>query len=344
MEAYTGMPGAPGPEFAGPLVEVTPLPYEVTGPWTPPGMRQPWPQDEYLYDGGDSGSPVHIDGQWMVHGLETEDTIAHFDTLDGRRVVEASNRVHIYSPRFGAVRHVTSLVQNEQTDGFSTVDLPLAIGRQEEVQIAGTAAQDLQLQRDVMIRRANVFQADRGDGALSSAVTVRAFQDAFLPFENLSIIRTGMFQQEEMARLATSAQAAIVWSKVQEVQVVLDRQSAGIASKSEATGTVYTVNSPPGNPKLRVIKVASSQTASPGDMVDFTIRYDNIGNQPIGNVTIIDNLTTRLDYVRGTAQSSLPADFLTEPNDGQSLVLRWEVLNPVEPGQGGIIRFRCRVR
>ena len=101
---------------------------------------------------------------------------------------------------------------------------------------------------------------------------------------------------------------------------------------------------PEGKPRLRVIKVASTHEALPGDTVDFTIRFDNIGNELIGNVTILDNLTPRLEYVPDSAQCNLQADFFTLDNEGESLVLRWEIIDPMEPGQGGIVRFQCRVR
>ena len=64
-------------------------------------------------------------------------------------------------------------------------------------------------------------------------------------------------------------------------------------------------------PKLRIIKVASTQTAIPGETVDFTLRVDNIGTQVVGNAVILDSLTTRLEYVPDSAQSSRdrpPAD------------------------------------
>jgi uncharacterized repeat protein (TIGR01451 family) len=107
---------------------------------------------------------------------------------------------------------------------------------------------------------------------------------------------------------------------------------------------IYGVNEPPANPKLRIIKVASTQFAQPGDEIDFTLRFDNVGNQRIGNVTIIDNLTPRLAYVEGSAKSSLPAEFFTQHNEGDSLVLRWEITDPLAPGDGGVLRFRCRLR
>jgi hypothetical protein len=64
----------------------------------------------------------------------------------------------------------------------------------------------------------------------------------------------------------------------------------------------------------------------------------------IGNVTIVDNLSTRLEYIAGSAVSSLDANFITEPNPAGSTILRWEIQNPVEPGKGGVLRFRTRVR
>ena len=66
-------------------------------------------------------------------------------------------------------------------------------------------------------------------------------------------------------------------------------------------GVVYQTDEP-GDPRLRLIKCASKHHALPGEEVEFTLRFDNIGDQVIGNVTIIDNLTTRLEYVPNTAQ------------------------------------------
>jgi uncharacterized repeat protein (TIGR01451 family) len=95
---------------------------------------------------------------------------------------------------------------------------------------------------------------------------------------------------------------------------------------------------------LRVVKIASKKSAQPGDEVEFTIRFDNVGDQTVGNVTISDSLTTRLEYVSDTAQCDREANFGTQQNDGESLVLRWEIRSPLKVGEGGILRFKCRVR
>ena len=84
--------------------------------------------------------------------------------------------------------------------------------------------------------------------------------------------------------------------------------------------------------------------AEPGDEVSFTVRFDNVGNQPIGSVQIVDSLTTRLEYVPGSAQCSLAARFSTQPNEGDSLIVRCVLSEPLPPGKGGVFRFRCIVR
>ena len=104
--AMANFPGA-GQAMAAMPLEPMPMPETVVGPWAPPGIAAPWPYDEYLRDGGDRDLAVRVMPDWHVHGMETEDTIAHYDTLDGLTVVEPSNRVYIYSPRFGAVRSVS---------------------------------------------------------------------------------------------------------------------------------------------------------------------------------------------------------------------------------------------
>ena len=45
------------------------------------------PRDEYLCDGGDYGFAAAVRKDWQVDGLEEEDTVAHYDTVDGRTVV-----------------------------------------------------------------------------------------------------------------------------------------------------------------------------------------------------------------------------------------------------------------
>lgn len=344
-EAYTGVSAPDLSAGAPPTPPGIPIPYTPSGPWSPPGIRRPWPQDEYLADGGDRGLPARVAQQWEVQGLEPEDTVAHYDTLAGQTIVQPSNRVYIYSPRFGAVRQVVGLVANEQSNRAAGVHFPERLAAPATTQLATTSTQNVQPDYQVSARPPVIYRGKRGDGAMSNATGPRGIQqDFFLPYEDLRIIREGVIDAAEMGWLARGSAAAEVWSREQQVQVILDHRAATVVANVQTSPTVYTVEQPPPRPELRVVKVASTGFAEPGDEVAFTIRFDNVGNELIGNVTVIDNLTTRLEYVPDSAQCSLPAEFFTEPNQGDSLALRCELADPLPPGEGGVIRFRCRVR
>jgi uncharacterized repeat protein (TIGR01451 family) len=285
-----------------------------------------------------------VDGDFGLHGLDTEDTIGHFDTLDGRREVTPSNRVCVYAPRFAAVRKVYGLEENQHHHPVVGNEAQLRINSQDTHLIASTANQPLQLGRDVGMKRANILEEQQRGVGLDNRQQLRHFVAEFQAHEDLSIIKLGQYDAGEKLRLANGVQNAIAWEYNQSAQVTIDGLTA-VEAKSEVTPqqTVH-YDLPPGKPRLRVVKVASAADAQVGEIIEFTLRFDNVGDQKIGNVTIVDNLTPRLELIEGSAQCSIPAEFMTQPNEKDSLVLRWEITNPLEVGEGGIIRFQCRVR
>lgn len=336
--ATAGPLGPPGWEMG------IPLPYSPAGPWGPPGIAPPWPVDEYLADGGDGGIQAAVSDNRQVRGLEMEDTVAHFDTLDGRTIVEPSNQVSLYSPRFRSVRQVVGAAESDQMLASTGVHQPVRLVGHADVALTGSTKQNVQTVRQIGEKSVTVMRSRQGDGAISTAIGLAAFDNGFKPYENLAVIRTGTYEATERAWLARGTTAAITWISDQAIQVILDRQAASSVVSDQKTDTLYSVDEPPANPKLRIIKVASTPFAEVGDTVDFTLRFDNVGNQVIGNVVILDSLTTRLEFVPDSAQSSLPAGFSTQQNEGGSLVLRWEIAQPLEPNTGGVLRFTCRVR
>lgn len=320
------------------------LPLIMAGAWAPPGLPLPWPADEYLRDGGDRGQRVRVHADWEIDGLDLEDTVAHYDTVTGERLVTPSNIVPIYAPRFGSVRLVTGALLYDQMQAAAGVELPTRLVQQQDNLQAATALQNEEL-IDQVGRRVPVARIGRQlDSEASRALGLAAFRDAFLPYENLAVIRQGIFKQSEKPYLAEGITAAIIWTKDQPVHVIIDGKAATEVAGDQRAQATYATGAEPGCPMLRIIKVASTQFANPGDEIDFTLRFDNVGTELVGNVTILDNLTTRLEYVPDTAQCSLKAEFFVDPNEGDSLLLRWEVDAPLRPGEGGICRFRCRVR
>ena len=348
-QAFTGQPGDgyTRPYGAVPIAPTAPfgipLPQTLITPWAPPGIATPWPRDEYLHDGGDKIPDVRVQPDWQVSGLDSEDTVVHYDTIDGRTVVEPSNRVHIYSPRFAAVRQISGVELNTQNESLIGVDADLRLALHEEKRGADAAMQPLQPLGEIGVKQASIARLKQGEGRVANELSLRELKDGFLPYENFTAIRMGIIEQSEKARLMESIDAAITWTHDKAVQVVMNGLAAAVEVGDQRAQATFTIDVP-NNPKLRVIKVASTNVAVPGEIVDFTIRFDNIGDQQIGNVTLIDNLTTRLEYVEGTAQSSRKAEFFTDVNEQDSLVLRWEFAEPLGPGEGGLVRFHCKVR
>ncbi len=321
-----------------------PLSTHSCGPWKPPGISGPWPEDEYLFDGGDSDGQVKVrpDGR-QLEGLDSEDTIAHYDTLDGRTVVKPSCRVCLYAPRFACVRQVLLPYGDNQLVKAGGVDMPIRPVPQLEVQPVASSMQPITPVGEIGARGPITFLEHTPPIGLISHTVIRATIDRLKPYEDYSIIRTGEIIEAEMAYVAQSAQAAIVWTTAQGVDVMIGGKKAVAIEGDQRAQATYSIE-PPNHPCLRICKVASAHSAKPGETVEFTLRFDNVGDQPVGNVTIVDNLTTRLELVEGSGQCSKDAKFFTEANKEGSLILHWEITNPINPGEGGIARFKCIVR
>ncbi len=311
--------------------------------FTPPGIAGPWPRSEYLCDGGDRLPSVKVGNDWTVYGLDGEDTIVHYDTIGGGTQVEAANKVCIYAPRFGAVRHVTNFEQFASIEQPGRVHLPLEAGSAVELIPPSTTLQQDVPVADVAIKQMTTLREQNPIAIAIRDIKASEFAKGFLAFEDFQIIRWGEFDNTEKARLAERVDAAVAWTADVAVQVVIDGHEAQVVNGDQKAQATFQVDAP-ANGKLRVVKVASVCDAKPGETVDFTIRFDNVGESDIGNVTVVDNLVTRLEFVPGSNQSNLAADFFTTPNELGSLVVRWEIKEPIKPGQGGIVRFKCKVR
>jgi uncharacterized repeat protein (TIGR01451 family) len=272
-----------------------------------------------------------------------EDTVAIYDTLDGGTCIEPSNKVCLYAPRFAAVRKVTSVVESDQIDQLVGMRQPVKAELRREGLLPGTAMQPLQPEGEIGTKQASVERIREVTTPVASRQPILDLLGGFAPHEQFRVLRQGLFEESEKARLMESVDAAITWSHEKAVQVVLEGTAAVSVAGEQKVQETFRVDVP-NHPCLRVIKTASTKVALPGDVVDFTIRFDNMGDQAIEHVTLIDNLTTRLEYVLGSAQSSREADFSTEANEGDSLVLRWDFLDPLPFGKGGLVRFQCRVR
>jgi uncharacterized repeat protein (TIGR01451 family) len=333
-----------GPGTLPPFAFTGFTPADIDGSWRPPGIKGPWPQDEYICDGGDLNWDADVKRDWTVVGLDQQDTIAHFDTLDGQTLVAASNCVCVYSPRFAAVRQVSAPIIYEGHERMAGVEKPTRVILHEELRGPRTAAQPEQLVAQIGLDQVQRLR-ERTQGLLvDQATRLVLAAEALLPHEDLLYIQNGQFEASEKARLAQRVAAAETWTLNQAPQVLIEGLAAVEVRGTSTPQVTYTYETF-GKPCLRLCKIADKSEAKPGEIVQFTLRFDNLGEQKIGNVTIIDNLMPRLEYVAGSAQSTLKAKFSTQEQlPGESLVLRWEIEEPLEVNQGGIVRFQAKVR
>ena len=301
------------------------------------------PPDEYICDGGDDGMPVGVRADWTIDGLEEEDTIAHYDTLDGEVVVQPSNRVCLYAPRFAAVRRAIGPRIDQQNDVVGSLADELALVGAHDAQEPATSIQRHAVHVEVGEQPVSVFRQRQQVGELKLRVAVLEDVGRVAPYANISIVRSGVLENHEKAWLAERIETAHTWTGDQAVQVIVDNLEMVTLVGEQQVGEIFGQKEPD-RPRLRLCKLASTGNAQPGQVVEFTLRYDNIGDQEIGNVTIVDNLSPRLEYVADSAKSTRQAEFVTEPNETGSLVLRWEIKEPLGPGEGGVLQFQTTVR
>ena len=174
--------------------------------WNPEAGR-----DEYVFDGSDRGERVKVDPSWKVTGLQTEDTVGHFDTLDGRRIVTPSNRVAIYAPRFAAVRKVDGVFKANINLPVQSYERKTPVAQTDGKDESSTTKQHLAVERFGQANRASAF-IDETRGVVSNNVAhLFGIRNTFETFENLSLIRYGSFSSGESARLSLGLQSALVW-------------------------------------------------------------------------------------------------------------------------------------
>lgn len=81
-----------------------------------------------------------------------------------------------------------------------------------------------------------------------------------------------------------------------------------------------------------------------GDEVTFTLKYKNDTALPVSDLILSDNLSQRLEYVAGSGLSDRPTNLTISPNENGSSVVRFEIPGTLQPGQGGIVTFKAKVR
>lgn len=301
--------------------------------------------DEYLCDGGDREWPVHYSANERL-GLDTEDTVAEYVDHRGVERMKPSNKVCVYAPRFAAVRTISQPVVGEALD--KSVGMINATA-DDELRTRLTATQ--RIKRDPV---GGIRVRTRASGIDTEQIGVGVTQDVALVqhdkinnlFQSFSFTQAVHADHTTAARLNYGLGAAQVWSLENSpvITAKIEVPTEGLFEISAQTITVIDDNPIPG--ELQVAKFADKKEAKPGDVITFTIRYYNGDSREVHYVRIVDNLTPRLDYIDDSAQLEPERNgrLAVEDNGEGSLVLTFELSDPLPAKAGGSITFQARVR
>ena len=310
---------------------------------------------EYIANGSDADKPAFVEG-WTVHNFGTGDTIAHFDTLDGRVHVEPSNRVHIYAPRFGAIRKIEGLLHNEQITALLESQNRLASRQNKNILQTGFAEQESGTRSARKQDQLKSIDTQYRGAGIGSALGPSGFDNYIVVDQDSMTLMQRAFDFERYAetkslqRDKASEVKAAAWGGTEGIKVQINEFAPIAATGIDGVAVYFQVKDEQSRTsKLRLLKVADKESALPGELVQFTLRFDNIGNKEdsskfVGNVTILDDLSSRLDFMPGTAIASLASGFKTQLNANGGLTLRFEITDPLAPGDFGVIQYQCIVR
>lgn len=225
-------------------------------------------------------------------------------TEGNRRRLTVANPVYLAAPRFLTFYQIHTLGRVRSQLAPQPVSLPMGREVMEQAEVLGTTRLQEETQR------------------VSSRMGLHAH------LSNVPPIR--VVGAQELAATYLEAPGA------QSVSVPLGTESV--------TWLGFDPDADSRHPPLRLQKWASTNAARPGDLVTFFLRYANTSNRPVRDIAITDNLPPRLEYVPGSARSDREAVFVMQENQVGSLILRWEIRDPLPPGQHGTISFQVRVR
>ena len=299
--------------------------------------------DEYLFDGGDRAYPITRNAYQMT-GLETEDTIAEFEDDTGRAKIKKTNRVAIYAPRFGSVVMVSGPNSDTLVDKVNGHVASQGGFNLRSRDVTSTQAQNLDTGRMQTRLRANGVGTDLSTDTLNRGQGRAVSINVMNTHESRARLQNGQFEDSLKLTQLQGMQFAELWTRKQnpiiEGHATSATQSVTVQVQADYTGVED--NGKRGD--LFIHKMADKGVAAIGDVVTFTITYENKGDKPLTKVSIIDNLTPRLEYIADSTTTDRPGKVEAEDNGEGSVVLRF-ILDEALPGRTkGSVTFQARVR
>lgn len=298
--------------------------------------------DEYLFDGGDRGARVHYDSGTRL-GVETEDTFAEYIDHTGQQHVRASNPVAVYAPRFAAVRTMTGPEQDVTIDRLAMAK-DANPGAEFHGQLA-IATSNRRSKASGLRTRQRGSELDTVDVGIAMRTNEKAVGNVFVlkALKRRRVQEQVVFDHAYQAIRARRIQKAGEWS-VKRYPVIQAVNAAAMEMEVAFKPQVHIhIDEEHNKGALRIIKMVDAETAVPGDIITFTIEFENTGGKELYNVRVIDNLTPRLQFIEDSAGSDTKGRVIVEENNAGSKMLIFQLDGKLEAGAKGAVEFKARV-
>ena len=210
--------------------------------------------DEFVCDGGDRDLKVVLQVGDKVVGLDSEDTIGHFSTSDGKLLVSESNRVCIYSPRFASVRKVWQAVSTHGLQSMARFHDRTIPNKFVETDSAEYTKQSIRLQQNRATKAAAQFRDQTRGLMVDNTTQLKAFDNHFGMHENFQIMRIGKMEMTDTAKLYRAVQAARAWQDNLEVQAILESTEIKVTRNVQTVEVGTHIKRPDNRPHLRIHK------------------------------------------------------------------------------------------
>jgi uncharacterized repeat protein (TIGR01451 family) len=286
---------------------------------------------------------VHYNGSTR-NGLEAEDTIVEYNDGSGKMRVKATNRACVYAPRFGAVRSIAGTSQDLQ--------IVKAGGVHDRSQVAGFEHRmtvDEQRQHADPLHLATRSRANAVDQlVMDAAVSQR--QNAFANLEtsgahqSRGFLSDGLLAKLDPAVLAASVDAALDWSQQQPVVIQGQYRSGHSVEVRAYAQEKVGVEDQRRPADLHIRKLADRKSAAAGEIIRFTIHFENYGDREVLEFRLIDHISPRLEYVEGSVEASLPGQLDREADGQGGEVLTFTFGEPLAGQSSAWVSFECKVR
>jgi len=298
-------------------------------------------------DGGDHGAPAKAVGEAGLGNLTAGDTVARYrpadDQLDSTAVrLAVSNCACVYAPRFGSVRELVRPLEDAVPQGPRGLALDQRAGQAIRRQPVWGSVQQLQpeaarkaLPGVAVEDRVGPLAVDQGDPAREADAHVQ-------PALRVADEQPDGARRAERPLVKVGFDVPVAWTCVKAANVLVEGRTPQVVAADRGTATLRFES--PGRAELTLCKRAGTDTARSGEEIDFMIYLLNSGDRPLADVVLVDALPSRLELVPDSPASSLPAATSTEVADDGGVVVKWRIETVLEPGQGGFVRFRTRVR